>query len=191
MSSPIRPLGGPIRGRLNPNQRAALASGNIYGAIATARRGGIIHNKGIMSIPGFVNDDVELTTLYEARDEIMNLDPKSNSEAEGKEMILRDIDNKIEDAINNAVRRESEISAANKLPRYTSADTGGVGPVDPSISELNMEDLFNPDVNDQIDDVGIKGLNQGGSIINPMDMQAMDGMMFKDPEDGEQWEYNV
>ena len=52
MSSPIRPIGGPTRGQLNPNQRAALASGNIYGAIATAKRGGIIYNKGIMSIPG-------------------------------------------------------------------------------------------------------------------------------------------
>ena len=52
MSSPFRPLGGPMRGQLNPNQRAALASGNVYGAIATAKRGGMIYNKGIMSIPG-------------------------------------------------------------------------------------------------------------------------------------------
>ena len=41
-----------------------------------------------------------------------------------------------------------------------------------------------------IADGGIIGLGQGG-MSNPMDMQAMDGMMFKDPEDGEQWEYNV
>jgi hypothetical protein len=37
---------------------------------------------------------------------------------------------------------------------------------------------------------GIIGLGHGG-MSNPMDMQAMDGMMFKDPEDGEEWEYNV
>ena len=37
---------------------------------------------------------------------------------------------------------------------------------------------------------GIIGLGHGG-MLNPMDMQAMDGMMFKDPEDGEEWEYNV
>jgi len=41
-----------------------------------------------------------------------------------------------------------------------------------------------------IADGGIIGLGQGG-MSNSMDMQAMDGMMFKDPEDGEQWEYNV
>ena len=50
MSSPIRPLGGAQRGQLNPQQRAALASGNVYGAIATAKRGGAIYRDGIMNL---------------------------------------------------------------------------------------------------------------------------------------------
>jgi len=52
MSSPIRPMGGAQRGQLNPQQRAALAGGNIYGAIATAKRGGIIYRDGIMNLAG-------------------------------------------------------------------------------------------------------------------------------------------
>ena len=41
-----------------------------------------------------------------------------------------------------------------------------------------------------IADGGIIGLGDGG-MSNPMDMQAMDDMMFKDPEDDQEWEYNV
>ena len=52
MSSPFRPLGGAQRGQLNPQQRAALAGGNIYGAIATAKRGGAIYRDGIMNLAG-------------------------------------------------------------------------------------------------------------------------------------------
>ena len=52
MSSPFRPMGGAQRGQLNPQQRAALAGGNIYGAIATAKRGGIIYRDGIMNLAG-------------------------------------------------------------------------------------------------------------------------------------------
>ena len=48
----------------------------------------------------------------------------------------------------------------------------------------NQADMY------EVAEGGIIGLGHGG-MSNPMDMQAMDGMMFKDPEDGEEWEYNV
>ena len=37
---------------LNQNQRAALAGGNLYGAIAQAKHGGAVYNDGIMNLAG-------------------------------------------------------------------------------------------------------------------------------------------
>ena len=46
----VRRPGGPIRGKLNPNQRGALAGGNLYSAIAAAKHGGAVYNDGIMNL---------------------------------------------------------------------------------------------------------------------------------------------
>ena len=46
----VRRPGGPTRGKLNPNQREALAGGNLYGAIAAAKHGGAVYNDGIMNL---------------------------------------------------------------------------------------------------------------------------------------------
>jgi hypothetical protein len=46
----VRRPGGPTRGKLNPNQREALAGGNLYGAIAQAKHGGAVYNDGIMNL---------------------------------------------------------------------------------------------------------------------------------------------
>ena len=48
VSNPFRPVGG----SMSPAKRAALASGDLYGAIATAKRGGTINKKGIMYFAG-------------------------------------------------------------------------------------------------------------------------------------------
>ena len=48
VSSPFRPIGG----NLSPGKRAALASDDLYGAIATAKRGGSINKQGIMYFAG-------------------------------------------------------------------------------------------------------------------------------------------
>ena len=48
VSSPFRLVGG----NLSPGKRAALASGDLYGAIATAKRGGSINKQGIMYFAG-------------------------------------------------------------------------------------------------------------------------------------------
>jgi hypothetical protein len=37
---------------LNTNQRAALAGGDLYGAIAQARGGGFVNRQGIMHLAG-------------------------------------------------------------------------------------------------------------------------------------------
>ena len=50
ISPNIRPTGGVIRGKLNPNQREALAGGNLYSAIAAAKHGGAVYNDGIMNL---------------------------------------------------------------------------------------------------------------------------------------------
>jgi hypothetical protein len=47
-----RPKGVPGRTTLNQNQRAALAGGNLYGAIAQAKHGGAVYNDGIMNLAG-------------------------------------------------------------------------------------------------------------------------------------------
>ena len=47
-SNYMRPKGG----NLNPGQRAALAGGNLYGAIAQAKGGGFINRQGIMHLAG-------------------------------------------------------------------------------------------------------------------------------------------
>jgi len=49
VSSPFRPLGG---GNFSPAKRAALASGDLYQAIATAKKGGSINKQGIMYFAG-------------------------------------------------------------------------------------------------------------------------------------------
>ena len=49
-SNYVRRPGGPIRGKLNPNQRGALAGGNLYSAIAAAKHGGAVYNDGIMNL---------------------------------------------------------------------------------------------------------------------------------------------
>ena len=46
----VRRPGGPIRGKLNPNQRGALAGGNLYSAMAAATHGGAVYNDGIMNL---------------------------------------------------------------------------------------------------------------------------------------------
>ena len=46
----VRRPGGPTRGKLNPNQREALAGGNLYSAIAAAKHGGAVYNDGIMNL---------------------------------------------------------------------------------------------------------------------------------------------
>jgi len=48
VSSPFRLVGG----KLSPGKRAALASDDLYGAIATAKRGGSINKQGIMYFAG-------------------------------------------------------------------------------------------------------------------------------------------
>ena len=48
VSNPFRPVGG----SMSPAKRAALASGDLYGAIATAKRGGTINKQGIMYFAG-------------------------------------------------------------------------------------------------------------------------------------------
>ena len=40
----------------------------------------------------------------------------------------------------------------------------------------------------EVKDGGIIGLNQGGYLD---DMNAAQSLMFKDPQDEEEWEYNV
>ena len=49
-SNYVRRPGGPTRGKLNPNQREALAGGNLYSAIAAAKHGGAVYNDGIMNL---------------------------------------------------------------------------------------------------------------------------------------------
>ena len=49
VSSPFRKVGG---GTFSPEKRAALAGGNLYEAIATAKRGGSIKKQGIMYFSG-------------------------------------------------------------------------------------------------------------------------------------------
>jgi len=48
VSNPFRPVGG----SMSPAKRAALASGDLYGAIATAKKGGSINKQGIMYFAG-------------------------------------------------------------------------------------------------------------------------------------------
>jgi hypothetical protein len=48
ISSPFRPIGG----NMSDAKRAALAGGNLYEAIATAKRGGSINKQGIMYFAG-------------------------------------------------------------------------------------------------------------------------------------------
>ena len=50
VSSPFRPVGGGTT--FSPAKRAALASGDLYGAIATAKKGGSINKQGIMYFAG-------------------------------------------------------------------------------------------------------------------------------------------
>tara|TARA_R100001440_G_scaffold33127_1_gene52042 strand:- start:1101 stop:3095 length:1995 start_codon:yes stop_codon:yes gene_type:complete len=89
-----------------------------YLQYVTAKDGGIIQlNQGGTNedptasndnLSGFVDDKVRIVDLYKAREEIMNLvpsiDPKTGlprqSEVEGKEMILKDIDAKIDQLLN-------------------------------------------------------------------------------------------
>ena len=42
----------PEGGSMSPAKRAALASGDLYGAIATAKKGGSINKQGIMYFAG-------------------------------------------------------------------------------------------------------------------------------------------
>ena len=46
----IRKPGGATRGKLSEVQRAALAGGDIYGAIAAGNQGGAVYNDGIMNL---------------------------------------------------------------------------------------------------------------------------------------------
>ena len=46
----IRKPGGATRGKLSEVQRAALAGGAIYGAIAAGNQGGAVYNDGIMNL---------------------------------------------------------------------------------------------------------------------------------------------
>jgi hypothetical protein len=46
----VRPKGKPGSTTLNQNQRAALAGGNLYSAIAAAKHGGAVYNDGIMNL---------------------------------------------------------------------------------------------------------------------------------------------
>ena len=48
----VRQKGVPGSTTLNQNQRAALAGGNLYGAIAQAKHGGAVYNDGIMNLAG-------------------------------------------------------------------------------------------------------------------------------------------
>jgi hypothetical protein len=48
MSNPFRPVGG----AMSDAKRAALAGGDLYEAIATAKRGGSINKQGIMYFAG-------------------------------------------------------------------------------------------------------------------------------------------
>ena len=97
-----------------------------YLQYVTAKDGGIIQlNQGGTNedptasndnLSGFVDDKVRIADLYKAREEIMNLvpsiDPKTGlprqSEVEGKEMILKDIDAKIDQLLNSAARMAEE-----------------------------------------------------------------------------------
>mgnify|MGYP003144019061 FL=1 len=97
-----------------------------YLQYVTAKDGGIIQlNQGGTNedptasndnLSGFVDDKVRIVDLYKAREEIMNLvpsiDPKTGlprqSEVEGKEMILKDIDAKIDQLLNSAARMAEE-----------------------------------------------------------------------------------
>jgi len=48
----VRPKGVPGSTTLNQNQRASLAGGDLYGAIAQAKHGGAVYNDGIMNLAG-------------------------------------------------------------------------------------------------------------------------------------------
>ena len=73
-----------------------------------------------------------------------------------------------------------------------SVENGSMTPREGEIAIQNMLESMGPKQIDLFTGArgGIIGLGDGG-MSNPMDMQAMDDMMFKDPEDGEEWEYNV
>ncbi len=73
-----------------------------------------------------------------------------------------------------------------------SVENGSMTPREGEIAIQNMLESMGPKQIDLFTGArgGIIGLGHGG-MSNPMDMQAMDDMMFKDPEDGEEWEYNV
>ena len=73
-----------------------------------------------------------------------------------------------------------------------SVENGSMTPRQGEIAIQNMLESMGPKQIDLFTGArgGIIGLGDGG-MSNPMDMQAMDDMMFKDPEDDQEWEYNV